>query len=62
MVEKDIISLLNKIDELTLDILEPVAISAADKHEIETLYKKIGNALDRSFRTRVGSKGFVEQL
>ncbi|MHA0962623.1 hypothetical protein [Enterobacter cancerogenus] len=56
MIEKEIINLLGETLEKTLDELEPVKVSTKDRQEIAYLYKKLGDALDRSFGTHVGRK------
>lgn len=62
MIEKEIINLLDKTLSQTLDVIEPIKLSENDRHEIESLYKQLGKALDRSLGTNISSKGFAEHI
>ncbi|KHS99954.1 MULTISPECIES: hypothetical protein [Pectobacterium] len=62
MIEKEIINLLDKTLSKTLDVIEPIKLSENDRHEVESLYKQLGKALDRSLGTNISPKGFVGNI
>ncbi|MDK9420331.1 hypothetical protein PO857_001117 [Pectobacterium carotovorum] len=62
MIEKEIINLLGKTLSQTLDVIEPIKLSENDRHEIESLYKQLGKALDRSLGTNISPKGFAGHI
>ncbi|WP_409161212.1 hypothetical protein [Pectobacterium sp. B2J-2] len=62
MIEKEIINLLDKTLSQTLDVIEPIKLSENDRHEIESLYKQLGKAFDRSLGTNISPKGFVGNI
>lgn len=57
-----VISQLEKTLNTTLDIIEPINLSAKDIQEIEYLYKQLGKMLDKKLNSRVGGTGLTGSI